>query len=54
MREMVYAIGRGIGQVMFQGTMVWGGMLFLLAILVNSPRQAAFSAVLPVWLQAVG
>lgn len=54
------AFWRHFGQVMFQGTTVWSGVLFLLAILINSLRQAAFAvggALLPllfVWVPADG
>ena len=47
------AFCRHFGQVMFQGTTLWSGILFLAGIMVNSPRHAAVAvmgAVLPLLL----
>lgn len=47
------AFCRNIGQVMFQGATSWSGALFLLGIMVNSPRHAVVAvmgAVLPLLL----
>lgn len=44
------AFCRHFGQVMFQGTTLWSGIMFLAGIMVNAPRHAAVAvmgAVLP-------
>ena len=51
MREGLFIISRGIGQVMFQGNTVLAGVFFLLGILVNSRINGLYTilgALLPI------
>ena len=56
MREGLFIIGRGVGQVMFQGGTVLSGLFFLAGILLNSRIHALYTvwgALLPlgmVWM----